>query len=50
MTAPLQALREIDLTPTERMERLVADFFLPPIDLDTKYEDQLRAVTAEMME
>jgi hypothetical protein len=29
MTAPLQALREIDLTPTERMERLVADFFLP---------------------
>jgi hypothetical protein len=39
---------EIDMTPAERMARLIADFFLPPIDLDTKYEDQLRAVTEEM--
>lgn len=43
-----QALREIELTPAERMSRLIADFFLPPIDLDTKYEDQLRAVAEEM--
>lgn len=47
--AKWQSLRNEGLTPIERMERLMADFFLPPIELDTKYEDQLRAVTTEMM-
>ncbi len=37
-----------DLPPEERIERLMAEFFLPPIDLDVRYQDQLNAVTAEM--
>lgn len=45
-----QALRNEGLTPIERMERLMADFFKPPLALDIRYEDQLKAVTAEMME
>ena len=41
-----QELREL---PDEtRIERLMADYFLPPIDLDLKFEDALRAVSEQM--
>lgn len=45
-----QQLRNAGLTPQQRIERLVSEFFAPPINLDVKYEDQLRAVTMEMAE
>jgi hypothetical protein len=41
-----QRLRHLD--PETRIERLVRDFFLPPIDQDLKYQDVLRAVAKEM--
>ena len=36
------------LPPEVRIERLMAEFFLPPISLDVKYEDTLRHVAQEM--
>jgi hypothetical protein len=44
--AEWQRLRHLD--PETRIERLVKDFFLPPIDQDIKYQDVLRAVAKEM--
>jgi len=41
-----QELRE--LPPEIRIERLMEDFFQPPIDLDLKFEDALRAVSEQM--
>jgi hypothetical protein len=43
-----QALRAAGLTPEERIQELVRSFFAPPIDLDTRYQDQINAVAAEM--
>lgn len=41
-----QALRAL---PSEaRIEELMRSFFLPPIELDMKYQDQLNAVAEEM--
>lgn len=41
-----QSLRS--LPPDVRIERLMADFFQPPIEMDLRYEDALRAVATEM--
>lgn len=46
--AEWQRLRGLDLTPLERLERLVSEFWLPPIDLDNRYQDTLKAVEMEM--
>lgn len=43
-----QRLRNAGLTPDERLAALMAEFFMPPIDLDVRYQDQLNAVAAEM--
>lgn len=44
--AQWQSLRA--LPPEIRIEHLMSDFFQPPLDLDCRYEDQMRAVTREM--
>lgn len=46
--AEWQRLRNCGLTPEQRLERLCREFFLPPIDLDMKFQDQLNAVANEM--
>ena len=38
------------LSPEVRIERLMADFFKPPIALDVKYQDALEHVAREMAE
>lgn len=43
-----QQLRHLD--PETRIERLVERFFLPPINLDVRYQDQMNAVAREMSE
>jgi len=43
-----QAMRE--LSPEERIDRLISDFFKAPVDLDVRYSDVLAAVRAEMAE
>lgn len=37
------------LPPEERLDRLMAEFFLIPLDLDIRYQDQLQAVAMEMV-
>jgi hypothetical protein len=44
--AQWQALRA--LPPEERIDRLMTEFFQPPIDLDVRYQDQINAVMLEM--
>lgn len=46
--AEWQRLRNCGLSPEERLERLMAEFFLPPIEMDVRYSDVLRAVELEM--
>lgn len=41
-----QAMR--GLPPNIRIERLMADFFLVPIESDVRYQDQLNVVALEM--
>jgi len=41
-----QAMRE--LPPEVRIDRLMTEFFNPPLDLDVRYSDMLAAVSAEM--
>lgn len=36
------------LPPEDRIEILMQDFFLPPIELDVKYENTLRRLSEEM--
>lgn len=36
------------LPPEVRIERLMAEFFLPPISMDNRYSDVLAAVAQEM--
>lgn len=43
-----QALRA--LPPEERIDRLMAEFFLIPFDLDVHYQDTLNAVAMEMVD
>ncbi len=43
-----QQLRNSGLTPEQRLDRLMAEFFLPPIDLDVRYQDQIDRVSEEM--
>ena len=38
------------LPPEDRIEILMQDFFRPPIALDVRYEDTLRALSDAMME
>jgi hypothetical protein len=44
--AQWQALRA--LAPEERIDRLMTEFFQPPIELDVRYQDQINAVMSEM--
>lgn len=44
--AQWQALR--GLPPQERIEHLMADFFLPPSETDLEYDLTMRRVTAAM--
>jgi hypothetical protein len=46
--AQWQALR--GLPPDERIEALMASFFLPPSETDMEYEITLRNVATEMQE
>lgn len=43
-----QALRSDGLTPDQRLEALMRDFFAPPSPSDLLYELTLRDVAAEM--
>lgn len=46
--AEWQRLRHLD--PEIRIERLVSEFFLPPLEMDLRYQDMLRAVSIAMEE
>lgn len=37
-----------EITPSERIAALMAECLLPPLSHDTKYQDTLDAVSAEM--
>lgn len=49
--AALQAWQTLRaLPPEERLDRLIAEFFFIPFDLDVRYQDQLNAVAMEMVD
>lgn len=45
-----QRLRGLNLTPKQRIERLVSEFFLVPLSLDVLYIDTMQAVEREMVD